>query len=121
MPNKRQNGKKRHLTFQLALKLHNGLYQKHKENYLVGVSMYQKVRSFLLYLMAILTKSVKNHSEKWHFLTSFGYYLSFHFFPFGFEAAQGKEIQIILRLFLVCHLLLQTKSVPSQLASNRGG
>ena len=63
----------------------------------------------------------QNHSEKWHFLTSFGYYLSFHFFPFGFEGAQGKEIQIILRLFLVCHLLLQTKSVPSQLASNVGG
>ena len=32
-----------------------------------------------------------------------------------------KEIQIILRLFLVCHLLLQTKSVSSQLASNMGG
>ena len=33
----------------------------------------------------------------------------------------GKEIQMILRLFLVCHLLLQTKSVPSQPASNVGG
>ena len=33
----------------------------------------------------------------------------------------GKEIQIILRLFLACHLLLQTKSVPSQPASNVGG
>ena len=32
-----------------------------------------------------------------------------------------KEIQIILRLFLVCHILLQTKSVPSQPASNVGG
>ena len=32
-----------------------------------------------------------------------------------------KEIQIIRRLFLVCHLLLQTKSVPSQPASNVGG
>ena len=33
----------------------------------------------------------------------------------------AKEIQIILRLFLICHLLLQTKSVPSQPASNVGG
>ena len=32
-----------------------------------------------------------------------------------------KEIQIILRLFLVYHLLLQTKSVSSQPASNVGG
>ena len=31
-----------------------------------------------------------------------------------------KEIQIILLLFLVCHLLLQTKSVPSQPARNMG-
>ena len=33
----------------------------------------------------------------------------------------GKEIQIIFRLFLVCHLLLQTKSEPTQPASNVGG
>ena len=33
----------------------------------------------------------------------------------------GKEIQIILWLFLVHHLLLQTKSVSSQPASNVGG
>ena len=33
----------------------------------------------------------------------------------------SKEIQIILSLFLFCHLLLQTKSVPSQPASNVGG
>ena len=32
-----------------------------------------------------------------------------------------KEIQIILRLFLVHHLLLQKKSVSSQPASNVGG
>ena len=31
--------------------------------------------------------------------------------------ANGKEIQIILRLFLVCHLLLQTKYLPNQLAT----
>ena len=31
-----------------------------------------------------------------------------------------KEIQIILKLFLVRHLLQQTKSVPSQPASNVG-
>ena len=33
----------------------------------------------------------------------------------------SKEIQIIIKLFLVCHLLLHTKSVPSQPASNVGG
>ena len=33
----------------------------------------------------------------------------------------SKEIQIILRLFLVHYLLLQTKSVSSQPASNVGG
>ena len=33
----------------------------------------------------------------------------------------SKEIQIILRLFLVHHLLLKTKSVSSQPASNMGG
>ena len=38
-----------------------------------------------------------------------------------FFNATHKEIQIILSLFPVCHLLLQTKSVPSQPASNVGG
>jgi hypothetical protein len=33
----------------------------------------------------------------------------------------GKEVQIILRLFMVHHLLLQTKSVSPQPASNVGG
>ena len=31
-------------------------------------------------------KKCQNYSEEWHFLTSFGYHLSFHFLPFGFEA-----------------------------------
>ena len=34
---------------------------------------------------------------------------------------KGKEIQIILWLFLIHHLLLHTKSVSSQPASNVGG
>ena len=37
------------------------------------------------------------------------------------KSVKSKEIKIILRLFLVCHLLLQTKSVLSQPAINVGG
>ena len=33
----------------------------------------------------------------------------------------GKEVQILLRLFMVHHLLLQTKSVSSQPDSNEEG
>ena len=43
------------------------------------------------------------------------FYLSF------FLKMSTKEIQIILRLFLVHHLLLQTKSASSQPASDVGG
>jgi hypothetical protein len=36
------------------------------------------------------------------------------------KSVKSKEIKIILRLFLVCHLLLQTKFEPFRPASNVG-
>ena len=54
----------------------------------------------------------------------FYYYCKFSIFFVETVFSDGgvpKEIQIILRLFLVHHILLQTKSVSSQPASNVGG
>ena len=95
MPKKGQNGKKTPLVFFpwlfncLALKLHNGLYQilAKPQTKLFSWCLQVPESTFVFAISyGYFNKKCQNYSEEWHFLTSFGYHLSFHFLPFGFEA-----------------------------------
>ena len=66
-------------------------------------------------------KIVKKHQcARWPFRSN-SFYAGSHVLQCAQVQVQVRKFQIILRLFLVCHLLQQTKSVFSQPASNVRG